>query len=289
MQIKKFLIVDDDKQVTEGIGAFLKALGYDTLLATESEQALKYIGSEKLSLVLLDIQLPRINGIEILSILRKKHPDVKVFVITAYSKDVKTRCEEIGFDEFFEKPIDLDSLMESIASAVSQEKIETIEEEAPQTEIAVVAGSIPAAKCLFIEPNVKIYGYTCGLFGSKDFNKGDYEIKVVFSLEEAMELDGPNSVYTFHPDIVVMYDFDMKFEDLMNFADYMAHISFKPKKIIIHGVLPRSDFEILQLKKKNIAYCSQAIFNDEDLIKMNKKLIDFVGKECLKYGLCKKP
>ena len=120
MLAKKILIVDDDKKVTEGVGAFLKAIGHDMLLALDGHQAMEYINKEGLALVLLDIQLPGIPGMEILSTLRKKRKDINVFIITAYSKDVKWRCDQIGYDKFFAKPIELDPLLDAIKEVIAE-------------------------------------------------------------------------------------------------------------------------------------------------------------------------
>ncbi len=276
---KKILMVDDDKRFIEGVGAFLKALGHDMVLAQDGKAALDAIENERPALVLLDIQLPKVNGIEILTRLRSKHKNIKVFVITAYSNDVKWRCDEIGYDNFFPKPVELDPLLDAIKEALL-EKVSKREEEAP------IEGT-PKAKILFIEPDIHVYGYTAGLFGSKEFNPGEYEIRVAYDLKEATAMFGDNSVYGFHPDIVIMYDIHREFAELDKIIDYLMTISFKPKEIIVHGIFPRNDFEIERLEGKNVTYCSQNIMNDEDLRKMNKILIDFVARACIKHKLVK--
>jgi len=277
---KKILMVDDDKRFIEGVGAFLKALGHDMVLAQDGKAALDAIENERPALVLLDIQLPKVNGIEILTQLRSKHKDIKVFVITAYSNDVKWRCDEIGYDNFFPKPVELDPLLDSIKEALSEKAVRR-EEEVP------IEGT-PKAKILFIEPDIHVYGYTAGLFESKEFNPGEYEVRVAYDLKEATAMFGDNSIYGFHPDIVIMYDIHREFAELDKIIDYLMTISFKPKEIIVHGIFPRNDFEVERLQRKNVTYCSQNIMNDEDLRKMNKILIDFVARECAKLKLLKK-
>ncbi|MBL7197600.1 MAG: response regulator [Candidatus Omnitrophica bacterium] len=279
MLAKKILIVDDDKKVTEGVGAFLKAIGHDMLLALDGHQAMEYINKEGLALVLLDIQLPGIPGMEILSTLRKKRKDINVFIITAYSKDVKWRCDQIGYDKFFAKPIELDPLLDAIKEVIAEKKEEA-------EEIKHLEG-VPKAKVLFITPNVNIFGYTCGLFNSKEFNSGEYETKVAYSITEALDLFKAESLYAFSPDIVVIYDFNTELNEIDKLADYIMSTSFKPKEVIMHGIFSRSDFDIEQLKKKGIKYCSQNIMTDEDLRRMNKILIDFIGKECIRLKLIK--
>jgi len=277
---KKILIVDDDKKATESVGAFLKAIGHEMLLATDGKEALDIIRREKLALVLLDIQMPGINGIQILETLRQKFKDTKVFIITAYAKDVKWKCDELGYDQFFSKPIELDPLLEGIKEIISKEKKEEKKEEPLK--------GIPKARVLFVEPNINVYGYACGMFDSKEFNPGEYETKVAYSLQEAMEIYGSNSLYGFSPDVVVLFDFNVPYEDIEKFAEYIMATSFKPKKIIIHGILPRPDIEIARLEKEGIVYCNQNVFTEDELRKMNQRLIDTVARECIKLDLVKK-
>lgn len=267
---EKILVVDDDKKVTEGVGTFLKSLGHDMLLALDGQQAMDIINKEKLVLVLLDIQLPKINGIEILTTLRQKYRNVKVFVITAYSKDVKWRCDEIGYDRFFAKPIELDPLLEAIKEAVSKKK--KIEEEKPLK-------GIPKAKILFIEPNIMAFALTCALFESKEFCKGEYEIKEIEDYNEIL-----NTLYDYQPDVVVMYD---TFLGIENWASVVAKSSHKPKVVIMHGIVPRTDIEIYELRKQGIIYCNQNVMTDDEFRKANMKLIDLVNQECLKNNLVK--
>lgn len=270
MASEKILVVDNDKKVTEGVGAFLNSLGHDMLLALDGQQAMDIISKKRLALVLLDIQLPRINGIEILSTLRQKYRNIKVFVITAYSKDVKWRCDEIGYDKFFEKPIELDPLLDAIKEVITKKKIE---EEKPLEGIA-------KAKILFVEPDIMVSTYTCALFRSKEFCKGEYEIKEINDYAKILD-----ELYDYKPDVVVVYDIHYGVEHL---ASIVAKSSHKPKIVILHSMFPKHDIEVIELKKQGIIYCNQNTMTDEELRKANMRLIDLVNQECLKRNLVKK-
>jgi len=278
------LVVDDEKEVTMSLKSFFSTLGHEMYTALDGQEANRVIDEIKPELVILDIRMPKVNGKEILKKIRSTYSNTKVIVITAYEQE-KKEVEKIGVDGFFMKPVDLPALIERIKFVLATKK-DTIVQPSKEAK-KKPSKKIPKAKILFIEPNINVYGFTCGLFESKDFNIGEYEIKVAYSLNEAMELFSPNSLYEFIPDIVVLYDFSTQLEDIDKFADYMMQTSFKPKEIIMHGILPRTDFEIVQLKKKGIKYCNQNVLTDEGLRSMNKKLIDFVSNECLALGLVK--
>jgi len=267
---KKILIVDDDKQVTEGVGTFLKGLGHDMLLALDGKTAMDIIKKEKPALVLLDIQLPKVNGIEILTRLRKDFKGIKVFVITAYAKDVKSKCDDLGYDRFFAKPIELDPLLEGISEVIQGEKRE---------EKKPLKGT-PKAKILFVEPDAIVSAYMCALFYSKEFCEADYEKKEIRDYGKILD-----TLYEYEPDVVVIYD---GYIEVKHLGELIAGSSHKPKIVILHGLLPKSLGDIMDLKKQGIIYCNQYSWTTTELKKVNRKLIEIVGQECLKKNLVKK-
>ena len=279
------LVVDDEKKVTMSLKSFFETLGHEMYTALDGEEANKVIETIRPELIILDIRMPKVDGKEILKRVRSVYSKTKVIIITAYEEE-KGEVEELGIDGFFIKPVDLPALIDRIKYVLETKKDTRVyPTKAVKKEVAIE--KIPKAKILFIEPNINVYGFTSGLFDSKDFNPGDYEIKVVYSLKEAFDLFGPKSLYGFSPDIVIMYDFNTELTEIDKLADYIMSLSFKPKEVIMHGIFPRSDYEIMQLEKKGITYCNQNIMTDEELRNMNKKLIDFVGKECVRLGLVK--
>jgi len=279
------LVVDDEKKVTMSLKSFFETLGHEMYTALDGEEANKVIETIRPELIILDIRMPKVDGKEILKRVRSAHSKTKVIIITAYEEE-KEKVEELGIDGFFIKPVDLPALIDRIKYVLATEKDTRIYPTKIVEKKAAIE-KIPKAKILFIEPNINVYGFTCGLFDSHEFNPGEYEIKVIYSLKEAFELFGPKSIYTFSPDVVIMYDFNIELTDIDKLADYIMNLSFKPKEVIMHGVFPRTDFEIAQLERKGITYCNQNIMTDEELRTMNKKLIDFVGKECVRLGLVK--
>ena len=271
MPTKKILIVDDDKKVTEGIGVFLSKLGYQMILALDGEKALEIVAEENPALVLLDMQLPKINGTAVLTILRNKFKDTKVFIITGYSKEVKWKCDAIGYDRYFEKPVELDPLIEAIEQAI---------EGKPVAGVAEILKGIPKAKILSIAPSIIISSYTTGLFHAKEFCKGDYQIREINDYGKILI-----ELQSYHPDVVVMYDYFSV--DVINLAVLANSSSFRPKILILHGFFPKSAREIQELERQGIIYCNQNTMTDEELRKSNMKLIDLVGQECLKKDLKK--
>ena len=276
------LIVDDDREMTLSLKGFFTALGYDMWAVLSGEDALQIIDSEKLDLILLDVRMPGVDGIQILKKVRKEKPKTKVIIITAHGKEVKEEVESLGIDGFFAKPVDFTRLIDRIRYVLDKTQKDTRfypskEKEEPEIK------ETPKARLLFLEPNPMVYGFTCGLFAAEGLIKGEYETRVLYN-----DREGLNCLYTYQPDIVIMYDALYNMEDTKELAALMMKSSHRPKVVILHGLIPKTDFEMLQLKKLGIQFCNQNAMNDEIFRTSNNKLVDFVAKECIKHGLVKK-
>ena len=272
------LVVDDEKEVTMSLKGFFTAMGHDMLMATNGKEALQIIDSISLDLILLDVKMPGIDGIQILKHVRKNKPKTKVIIITAYDKEVKEQVEKLDIDGFFAKPIDLSNLVDRIRVVLDATKSTRMyptqeKEEQPSKKV-------PKARLLFIEPNPMVYGFTCGFFAGKDLIKGEYETKVVFGGREALK-----TLYDFYPDVVIMYDSLFSMDDVKDLAGFFMGSSHKPKTVILHGLIPKSQFEIIELEKMGITFCNQNCMDDEGFRVSNRKLVDFVAKQCIKHGL----
>jgi len=119
-QETKILIVDDDKNVTFFLEEFLKQKGYAQIqIVTTGEEALKAIQEDNIKLVLLDIRLPDIDGVEVLRKIKRINKDISVIMITAFpdEKIAKGAIEE-GACDYIIKPFDLAYLKASVDSKI---------------------------------------------------------------------------------------------------------------------------------------------------------------------------
>lgn len=281
MPREKILVVDDEKNVTMTLKGLFTALGHEMLTALNGEEAIKIIDSQAPSLILLDIKMPGINGFEIIKKLRQEKPNIKIIIITTYASDTKAEAEKLGIDGFFPKPIDLNGLMERIRFVMESAQSTRFYPTREVKESAIA--QTPEAKILFIEPNPMVFAFTCALFSVKEMIRGNYQIQVVYGAEE-----GFKTLYTYQPDIVIMYDSIYHMEDVKRFAGIIMNQTHKPKTVILHGLIPKMDSEIRELEKMGIKFCNQGFINDEELRVSNHKLVDFVARECIKQGLVTK-
>jgi two-component system, cell cycle response regulator DivK len=114
---KQILVVEDNDKSMKLLRDVLQATGYRTLEAATGERALSLAATEGPALVLMDIRLPDMTGIEVLSCLRmdKRTARIPVLAVTAEAmKGDLERLLEAGFDGYLSKPVDLDELLKAV-------------------------------------------------------------------------------------------------------------------------------------------------------------------------------
>lgn len=112
----KILVVDDDKEILNSIEIFLKAEGYSVLKAENGHSALQILNTENISLILLDIMMPDLDGISTLLKLRETQ-NIPVILISAKSEDSdKILGLSAGADDYVTKPFNPSELMARVKS-----------------------------------------------------------------------------------------------------------------------------------------------------------------------------
>lgn len=120
---KKILIVDDIKETCEILAEALAEEGYQTFYALDGRTALNKVKKNKPHLVLLDIRMPKMSGIEGLEQIKKIDKDVVVVMITAYSAlDTAKEAMRLGAYDYVSKPFDLKFIKAVIREGLSEKK-----------------------------------------------------------------------------------------------------------------------------------------------------------------------
>lgn len=116
---RKILVIDDERPITEVVRAVLQDR-YDVATTTSAASAYKFMADNKFDLVLLDIRMPRIDGIEALKTIKEAHPDVTVIMLTAYDSDEnREAANSLGAHGFVIKPFDIDYLRNYVDRALT--------------------------------------------------------------------------------------------------------------------------------------------------------------------------
>jgi DNA-binding NtrC family response regulator len=120
------LVVDDEAVVRNGINKALLSRGMTTKLASRGNEALALLDSHAFDLVVLDIRMPDMNGVEVLKRIRSIHPETDVIMITGYPTiDTAVHCIKLGAIDYLVKPFrldDLDAALNKMASSSSTPK-----------------------------------------------------------------------------------------------------------------------------------------------------------------------
>ena len=112
---KAILIVDDDPKHLELLGVKLSEEDYRLIINQSGKEALKTIKAKKPALVLLDLIMPEMDGLETLKRIKELDPHIPVVMVTAvWDNDEARKCLEAGAFEYITKPIDFEHLKETI-------------------------------------------------------------------------------------------------------------------------------------------------------------------------------
>ena len=113
------LVVDDEPQILQVVAVILQDEGFEVLTAPDGETALKMVAGTAPELVLLDIALPGLDGLEVLTELKRQYPFLPVIIISAYgSVENAIKATRLGAYDFIEKPPNADKILLSVRNAL---------------------------------------------------------------------------------------------------------------------------------------------------------------------------
>ena len=122
VEAPSIFVLDDEPEIAELIGVTLTDQGYQTHHVLNGSEAIQYAKDHEPALVMLDIRLPNLNGLEVLKAIRQIKPELKVVMITAHGTiKLATECMRLGAYDFIEKPFTLDEL-ETMVKRILEEK-----------------------------------------------------------------------------------------------------------------------------------------------------------------------
>ncbi|MDQ3365566.1 MAG: response regulator transcription factor [Myxococcota bacterium] len=138
MTTAQILIVEDDDAIATGLSLNLKLAGHSSSIARDGEEAIRQIADRDFALILLDINLPRKNGLEVLAALRSSDNVVPVIVVSAREGEFdKVAALRLGADDYVTKPFGLAELLARIEAVLRRtQQVTTTPIPAPPTDHA---------------------------------------------------------------------------------------------------------------------------------------------------------
>jgi DNA-binding NtrC family response regulator len=123
--MKPVLIVEDEPIVRESLRDWLRDAGYETETAAEGEEALRKIGEVEYGVMVLDLKLPRKDGLEVLQEAKAQRPQLKGIIITAYpSVETAVKAMKLGAVDYLVKPFAPDTLEKMIQEILGPVQLE---------------------------------------------------------------------------------------------------------------------------------------------------------------------
>ena len=130
---ERILVVDDEESLRLSLKFKLKSAGFDVDTAIDGEEALDKLKGKPVDVVLLDINMPRMSGIEALTIIRQTYPKTEAIMLTGFA-DFSTaiECLKIGAKDYLVKPVDTTELVTRLRSLVRSRSTERALQEVHQ-------------------------------------------------------------------------------------------------------------------------------------------------------------
>ena len=121
----RILIVDDEQAICRMLAQRLVKEGYSCTIANNGKEALNYFYKENFSLLISDIKMPLMDGIELLKRVKSLNPSILVIMITAYPEiDVTVEALRFGAYDFIVKPTNLDWMIQTVKNALERKRLE---------------------------------------------------------------------------------------------------------------------------------------------------------------------
>ncbi|MEJ2717115.1 MAG: sigma-54 dependent transcriptional regulator [Deltaproteobacteria bacterium] len=136
----RILIVDDEKDFRDILFHLLRMEGFSPLVAHEGERALEMVKLGMPDLVLLDVRMPGMDGMEVLKRAKRINPDLPIIMVTAYGGvDGAIRAIKLGAEDYLTKPLDNNELMAKVKGVLAQRVSKPRKPAVPQREDSTAA------------------------------------------------------------------------------------------------------------------------------------------------------
>lgn len=140
---ERILVVDDEESLRLSLKFKLKSAGFEVDVAVDGEDALQKLKARPADAVLLDINMPRMSGIETLTLIRQQYPQTETIMLTGFA-DFSTaiECLKIGAKDYLVKPVDTTELVTRLRSLVRSRSTERALQEVHQEYLGFLTGDL---------------------------------------------------------------------------------------------------------------------------------------------------
>ncbi len=120
----KILVIDDEKSIRNTLKDILEYENYEVLLAKDGNEGLEFLKKDTYDLVLLDIKMPEMDGLEVLELIKKDYSNLPIVMISGHGNiDTAVTALKNGAYDFIEKPLDLNRLLVSVRNGLDHSEL----------------------------------------------------------------------------------------------------------------------------------------------------------------------
>jgi two-component system alkaline phosphatase synthesis response regulator PhoP len=135
---RKILVVEDDRTLRQALTFNLSREGYEPVTAADSENAMAIARAQRLDLILLDVMLPGMSGVEVLRTLRREGVDTPVIILSAKGDEIdRVVGLKVGADDYVPKPFSRPELLARIEAVLRRNRRQTSDTEVPAETLRV--------------------------------------------------------------------------------------------------------------------------------------------------------
>lgn len=116
------LIVDDEAPIRSAVRRFLQRNGHNVVEACDGVEALELLAARSVNMAIVDLMMPRMNGIELIDSMKSKFPETGIVVISAYSDIRDLSTSQSNVVTILKKPFELQNLAEAVDLALAQRR-----------------------------------------------------------------------------------------------------------------------------------------------------------------------
>lgn len=265
---KKILVVDDEAGLTKSIQAFLERAGYNVHVANTGFEALREIKEFYFDMILLDLNLPEIDGIHLAKITKEDRPETKIVIVTGRMDDYEDELKTIKVDEIIQKPVMMNELTERVKKILGV---------TPLIPKPLATSGTPKAKLLYIDRDDIVYSNLFSPYikmknGAKE---SEYELAFADDRNKASTL-----AHIYLPQIALITT-EMVMANLGILSEIQTAEQM-PREIIVHGkeLYAKSPDE-LGFDRNKVTAIEGGFYN----LDYPKRLEEAIRAICLRYGL----
>ena len=106
------LVVDDDRMLAQTLGEILELKGWSVQVATSGTEAVNVVAREQFDIVLMDVRMPGMDGVDAFKAMKASRPDIRVILMTAYTSEERIgEAHRAGVSRVIPKPVDVPTLL----------------------------------------------------------------------------------------------------------------------------------------------------------------------------------